>query len=75
MLRNTFASRHIGINENELGEMLRQTGVKSLDQLIDETVPSSIRLKSELALPAAMSENQFLKELKSTSSKNKVFKS
>jgi len=75
MLRNTFASRHIGINENELGDMLRQTGVKSLDQLIDETVPASIRLKNTLPLPAAMSENQFLKKLKETSTKNKVFKS
>jgi glycine dehydrogenase len=75
MLRNTFASRHIGINENELGEMLHQTGVNSLDQLIDETVPASIKLKKPLALPAALSENKFLKELKETSTKNKVFKS
>jgi len=74
MLRNTFASRHIGINENDLAEMLRQTGVNSLDQLIDETVPASIRLKNALPLPAALSENQFLKELKDTSAKNKVFK-
>lgn len=75
MLRNTFASRHIGINENDLAEMLRQTGASTLDQLIDETVPASIRLKNKLALPAAQSENQFLKELKDTSSKNQVFKS
>ncbi len=75
MLRNTFASRHIGINENELGDMLRQTGAGSLDQLIDETVPASIRLKNPLGLPSALSENKFLKELKETSAKNKVFKS
>ena len=70
MLRNTFASRHIGIDENELGEMLRQTKVSSIDQLIDETVPASIRLKNPLALPAALSENKFLKELKEVSAKN-----
>jgi glycine dehydrogenase len=74
MLRNTFASRHIGISDNDLASMLHQIGVASLDQLIDETVPASIRLKNKLALPPAQSENQFLKELKSTSSKNKVFK-
>jgi glycine dehydrogenase len=74
MLRNTFASRHIGISENDLAEMLKQTGVSSLDQLIDETVPESIRLKNKLALPQAQSESQFLKELKDTSAKNKVCK-
>ncbi len=74
MLRNTFASRHIGINENDLAEMLKQVGASSIDQLIDETVPASIRLKNKLALPAAQSENQFLKTLHAVGRKNKVFK-
>ena len=74
MLRNTFASRHIGISENDLVQMLKETGASSLDQLIDETVPESIRLKNKLNLPAAQSEFEFLKELKETSSKNKVYK-
>ncbi len=74
MLRNNFASRHIGISENDLPKMLKELNALSLDQLIDETVPSSIRLKEKLALPAAQSESQFLKELQSTASKNKVYK-
>jgi glycine dehydrogenase len=75
MLRNTFASRHIGISETDLPEMLKQTGVSSIDQLIDETVPATIRLNQDLPLPDAQSESEFLKELKDTSAKNKVFKS
>ncbi|CAN5516996.1 aminomethyl-transferring glycine dehydrogenase [soil metagenome] len=74
MLRNTFASRHIGISENDLIEMLKLTGASTLDSLIDETVPASIRLKNKLALPDAQSEFEFLKELQNTASKNKVFK-
>ena len=74
MLRNTFASRHIGISENDLALMLKETGASTLDQLIEETVPSSIRLKNKLALPEAQGEFEFLKELQKTASKNKVFK-
>jgi len=54
--------------------MLKKIGVNSLDQLIDETIPASIRLKDKLNLPEAQSEYQFLKELRAVASKNKVFK-
>jgi glycine dehydrogenase len=46
-----FIDRHIGPNAAELQEMLTAIGVSSLDQLIEETVPSAIRLRGELALP------------------------
>lgn len=74
MPRITFASRHIGISEQDLPSMLKKIGVTSLDQLIDETVPASIRLKKKLDLPEALTEYQFLKELRSISNGNKVFK-
>lgn len=70
-----FAKRHIGINESELGKMLEVIGVSSLDQLIDETVPETIRIRREMNLPTALSEYEFLEELKKTAAKNKVFKS
>ena len=66
MLRNTFASRHIGISENDLALMLKETGASTLDQLIDETVPSSIRLKNKLALPESRGVYEILKELQNT---------
>ncbi len=40
-----FQSRHIGPDEHDLKEMLRVIGVKSLDELIDQTIPSRIRMK------------------------------
>ncbi len=55
--------------------MLETLGVDSLDDLIDQTVPSSIRLKTPLNLPEPLSEYKFLEELKKTAKKNKVYKS
>jgi len=75
MSRFDFASRHIGVNEEEVAQMLKQIGVGSLDQLIEETVPSSIRLKNKLNIPAGLSEYTFLNELHATAHENKVFKS
>ena len=64
MPRITFSERHIGISKKELPVMLKKIGVQSLEQLIDETIPSSIRLKGQLNLPEALTEYQFLKELR-----------
>jgi glycine dehydrogenase len=70
-----FQARHIGSFESDAAEMLKTIGVKSLDQLIDETIPASIRLKTPLDLPAPMSEYRFLRSLRAIAQKNKLFKS
>ncbi len=70
-----FAARHIGPNDKEVLQMLEQIGIRSLSQLIDETVPASIRLKGKLDIPEAMSEFQFLNELREIAKQNKTFKS
>ncbi len=70
-----FVNRHIGINEEELQDMLKAVNAKSLDDLIFQTVPDSIRLKKPLKLPTSLSEFEYLRELKNTASKNKVFRS
>src|SRR4051794_33995444 len=75
MSYNEFVSRHIGPDAKDVSLMIREIGVSSLDQLIDETVPASIRLKKALPLPSAMTEYGFLKNLKSIASRNKVFNS
>ncbi len=54
--------------------MLTAIGVRSLDQLIDETVPANIRLKKSLQLPKALSEEEFLAEFKKIVSQNQIFK-
>ncbi|MEM1218359.1 MAG: aminomethyl-transferring glycine dehydrogenase [Bacteroidota bacterium] len=69
-----FANRHIGISSDDRDAMLQAIGVESLDQLIDETVPSQIRVSEDLNLPAAQSEYEYLRELKEIASLNKVFK-
>jgi glycine dehydrogenase len=55
--------------------MLATLGVETLDQLIDEAVPASIRLKRPLDLPAPASESEVLAELKTLAGQNKLFRS
>ncbi len=55
--------------------MLETIGVKSVDELIAQTVPANIRLKQALNLPEPQSEFDYLNTLKQTASKNKIFKS
>jgi glycine dehydrogenase len=70
-----FRNRHIGINDTEKAAMLQAIGVDNLDTLIAETVPSGIRRQNELdALPDAVSEYQYLNDLKATAALNKVYK-
>ncbi len=72
---DNFVKRHIGTFENDENAILSAIGVDSLDQLIDETIPTSIRKHGPLNLPAAQSEYVYLKELKKKASKNKIFRS
>jgi glycine dehydrogenase len=70
-----FVNRHIGPDEAQIKEMLEVTGVNSLDQLIDETIPSQIKLSKKLELDKAVSEYKFLQNLKEIADKNKIYKS
>lgn len=70
-----FAQRHIGPSEHETTEMLQTVGVNSLDQLIDETLPASIRTSEFLNVGGPISEYQYLEEIKKISYLNKVFRS
>ncbi|MDA7804016.1 aminomethyl-transferring glycine dehydrogenase [Crocinitomix sp.] len=68
-----FQDRHVGPNASERKEMLATVGVKSIDELIDKTVPSQIRLKSPLDLKPAMTENEYLAHMKTMGAKNKMY--
>lgn len=70
-----FENRHIAPNAEDTKVMLETIGVDSINELIDQTVPASIRLKKPLNLPEALSEVDYLSKLKQTASLNKVFKS
>ena len=70
----TFADRHIGPDSNQEAKMLTTIGVASIEELISQTVPKSIRIKGDLNLPEAMSEAAYLKFIKGVSMKNKVYR-
>src|ERR1043166_2983200 len=72
---DSFAKRHIGPNDSEVAEMLRDLGFDNLDGMIDATVPKNIRLDRELNLPDAKSEAEALAELRAISKQNKLAKS
>jgi glycine dehydrogenase len=73
--RVTFESRHNSPSATEIPQMLSTIGADSVDQLIEQTIPASIRLKKKLNLPAPLNEYQYIAQLRKTAAKNKVFKS
>ena len=70
-----FSSRHIGINKEQKNYILDSLGIDSVEQLISETIPKNIRLKKDLDLEEALSENEFLTHIEKLSKKNKNYKS
>ena len=74
MYKENFSRRHIGPSTSELNDMLKIIGVKSIEDLLSQTIPEKIRLKSDLDIPDAISEMEFLKEIKRFSTLNRNFK-
>ncbi len=70
-----FAPSHLGSRPAEIEQMLGTVGSKSLEALIDDAIPSEIRLRRPLDLPAGTSEHEALAELKATLSRNKLVRS
>ncbi|WP_298300373.1 aminomethyl-transferring glycine dehydrogenase [Hydrotalea sp.] len=69
-----FMHRHIGPNPADTEKMLSTIGVDSIETLMNQTIPSSIRLKNPLQLPNGISEQAFLNELVQIAQQNKLFK-
>ena len=70
-----FARRHIGPSPDDRDRMLQTVEASSLDVLMDEAIPASIRLTQPLNLPPAESEHQYLRRLTTVARKNKTFRS
>ena len=71
-----FANRrHIGPSPSEMEEMLKVVGVESLDALINETIPESIRQKAPLDIGRAMTERDVLHYMEGVIGQNKVLTS
>ena len=75
MAKEQFIERHVGPRPEDVEEMLKVIGVKSVDELIEQTVPESIRLKEPLDLPAPLSEDEFLARIHAVAAKNKLYRS
>ena len=72
--KEEYAQRHIGPDADAQKVMLKTIGVQSLDELIEKTLPANIYNKEGLNLSSGLSEFEFLKSLKETAKKNKIFK-
>ncbi len=55
--------------------MLQKTGVSTLEELIDQTVPAGIRMKEPLKLEPGLTERQYYREILELASRNQVFRS
>lgn len=75
MATEKFLWRHIGPRPEDIDEMLKVVGVHSLDELIEQTVPESIRLKEILDLPAPLTEAEFFNRIREVAAKNKIYRS
>lgn len=73
--KQDFIRRHIGPSPAQVSDMLSALEVSSVQELIDQTVPASIRLAQPLTVGESRTEVETLSYLKSVASKNKVFKS
>ncbi len=72
---HTFVNRHIGPTEHEVKQMLDVIGAASVDDLMNQIVPPAIRLKNELKLSEALSEQELLQHLHEIAFKNKMYRS
>ncbi|HEX4981492.1 MAG TPA: glycine dehydrogenase (aminomethyl-transferring), partial [Ilumatobacteraceae bacterium] len=75
MWSDEFVSRHIGPTPAQLEVMLAAIGVASLEELIDQAVPASIRDAGGLELPGPVSERDVIAELRELASQNRVLTS
>ncbi len=73
MAIDKFVGRHIGPREADIQQMLKVIGVDSLDELIDQTIPSNIRLSKPLNLPNGLTEREYYRKIMKLAKKNKVF--
>ncbi len=71
---NEFSRRHIGSNEAETRQMLSTVGAKTLEDLIDKAIPSTIRNPKMLHVTEAVSEAEYLELIQEIATKNLLFK-
>ena len=73
--KNEFLSRHLGPREHEIPVMLHAIGVRSMDELLDQTIPEIIRSKQQPPMDPPETEYAILNELREIARNNIVLKS
>src|SRR5689334_13979777 len=71
----SFVPRHIGPSPSDIDKMVSAIGFRSLDDLIDATIPEKIRLRKNLALPTGRAEFEVLAEFRALAARNRVYRS
>ncbi len=74
MSNNSFISRHNGPRPEDVNLMLKKMGLESVDQLIDETIPPSIRMSEELKVDEGITEYEYMNHIRQLAAKNKIYK-
>ena len=72
---DAFEYRHNGPSNEEIDAMLKELGMSSLDELVQESIPSSILQESPLVLEKPLAEYEFLNRVREIGSKNVVYRS
>ena len=75
MKTNYLKSRHIGLTEQDQQQMLEVIGVKSVDELIAQTMPSDILLDEPLDLDEPLTEQEHLSTMHQMAAKNQLYRS
>ena len=75
MKKYNFSDRHIGPRKSEISTMLKSIGVDTINDLINQTIPSHIQLNSDMDLPQPLSEHRFIEHMKSLASQNRCYRS
>jgi glycine dehydrogenase len=73
MAKYNFQDRHIGISKSETAQMLQTLNVHSLDELIQQTIPSHIKINHKVEVGNAMSEFEYLQHIQTIAKKNILF--
>ncbi|MBU1097127.1 MAG: aminomethyl-transferring glycine dehydrogenase [Bacteroidetes bacterium] len=73
-ITDQFVERHIGPSREELDKMLKAIGVNTSEELIEKTIPSSIKLEEKLKLEPPQSEFEYINSIRLLAAKNKIFK-
>ena len=74
-MSNTLKQRHIGISDADTAKMLKVIGVKSLNELIEQTIPADILLQKKIELPQPLTEREYAEHISELAAQNRIFTS